>query len=36
MGMAPEKGAKTLIYLAEEDKENLVTGEYYYKKQVKK
>lgn len=36
MGLSPEKGARTLIYLAEENKNNLVTGEYYYKKEVKK
>jgi len=36
MGLPAEKGAITLIYLAEEDKQNLVTGEYYYKKKVKK
>lgn len=36
MGLPPEKGARTLIYLAEEDKQNLISGEYYYKKEVKK
>ena len=35
MGISPEKGAKTLIYLAEEDKQKLITGDYYYKKEVK-
>jgi NAD(P)-dependent dehydrogenase (short-subunit alcohol dehydrogenase family) len=36
MAIPPEKGAQTLIYLAEEDKGHLVTGEYYYLKAVKK
>jgi hypothetical protein len=36
MGISPEKGARTLIYLAEEDKQNLVSGEYYAKMEVKK
>ena len=36
MGIPPEKGAETLIYLAEANKSNLVSGEYYYKKAVKK
>lgn len=35
-GLSPEKGAATLLYLANEDKNNLVSGEYYYKKAVKK
>ena len=35
-GLPPEKGARTLIYLTEEDKNKLVTGEYYCKKKVKK
>lgn len=35
-GLPPKKGARTLIYLAEEDKANLVSGEYYYKKEVEK
>lgn len=35
MGLSPDRGAKTLIYLAEEDKQNLTSGEYYYKKEVK-
>jgi len=35
MGITPEKGAKTLVYLAEEKKENLISGEYYYKESVK-
>ncbi len=34
--MTPNKGARILIYLAEENKNNLITGEYYYKKEVKK
>ena len=36
MGSTPEKGARTLIYLAEENKSHLISGEYYYKKSVKK
>jgi NAD(P)-dependent dehydrogenase (short-subunit alcohol dehydrogenase family) len=36
MCLPAEKGARTLIYLAEENKNNLITGEYYYKKAVKK
>ena len=36
MGISPEKGAQTLIYLAEENKSHLVSGEYYTKKAVKK
>ena len=35
-GLSANKGARTLIYLAEETKNNLVNGEYYYKKEVKK
>jgi NAD(P)-dependent dehydrogenase (short-subunit alcohol dehydrogenase family) len=35
-GISPAKGAETLIYLAEEDKSALVSGEYYTKKAVKK
>ncbi len=35
-GISPAKGAETLIYLAREDKSKLVSGEYYYLKQVKK
>jgi NAD(P)-dependent dehydrogenase (short-subunit alcohol dehydrogenase family) len=35
-GMRPEKGAETLLYLAEEKKSNLVSGEYYCLKKVKK
>lgn len=35
-GLSAYKGAQTLIYLAEENKNNLVSGEYYYKKEVKK
>lgn len=34
IGISAQKGAKTLIYLAEENKHFLVSGEYYYKKQV--
>jgi NAD(P)-dependent dehydrogenase (short-subunit alcohol dehydrogenase family) len=36
LGISPEKGAETLIYLADENKSQLVSGEYYYKKAVKK
>lgn len=36
MGISPEKGAKTLMYLAEENKQNLISGEYYYKREVTK
>ena len=36
LGLPPEKGARTLIYLAQENAANLVTGEYYYKTKVKK
>ena len=36
MGVSAEKGASTLIYLAEENKNNLVTGEYYAKSAIKK
>jgi NAD(P)-dependent dehydrogenase (short-subunit alcohol dehydrogenase family) len=36
MGLPAEKGARTLIYLAEEDKNHLISGEYYARKQVKK
>ena len=35
-GISPVKGAQTLIFLAEEDKRHLTSGEYYYKKKVKK
>ena len=35
-GLPPEKGASTLIYLAQENKAKLVSGEYYSKKKVKK
>jgi NAD(P)-dependent dehydrogenase (short-subunit alcohol dehydrogenase family) len=35
-GIAPAKGAETLIYLARQDKSSLVSGEYYYLKAVKK
>jgi NAD(P)-dependent dehydrogenase (short-subunit alcohol dehydrogenase family) len=35
-GMSPEKGAETIIFLAQEDKRNLISGEYYAKKKVKK
>lgn len=34
--MTPKKDARIIIYLAEENKNNLITGEYYYKKEVKK
>ena len=36
MGVPPEKGAETIIYLAEENKSKLISGEYYTKKVVKK
>jgi NAD(P)-dependent dehydrogenase (short-subunit alcohol dehydrogenase family) len=36
MGLPPEKGAETIVYLAEENKSNLISGEYYTKKAVKK
>jgi NAD(P)-dependent dehydrogenase (short-subunit alcohol dehydrogenase family) len=36
MGMPPEKGARTIMYLAEEDKSKLVSGEYYSQQKVKK
>lgn len=36
VAISPEKGAQTLIYVAEQDKANLVTGEYYARKAVKK
>ena len=35
-GITPARGAETLIYLARQDKSSLVSGEYYYKKAVKK
>ena len=35
MGLPPSEGAKTLLYLAEENKSNLISGEYYAKKAVK-
>ena len=35
MGISPENGAKTLIYLADEKKDHLTSGEYYYKQAVK-
>ena len=35
-GMSPKKGAETLNFLATEPQENLVSGEYYVKKKVKK
>jgi retinol dehydrogenase 14 len=35
LGISAHKGAKTLIYLAEENTNFLVSGGYYYKKQVK-
>ena len=36
MGTTPEKGAETLIYLAETPSDELVSGEYYTKKHVQK
>ncbi|MGE5356456.1 MAG: SDR family NAD(P)-dependent oxidoreductase [Deltaproteobacteria bacterium] len=36
MGKSPEKGAQTLIYLAETNKDELIRGEYYAYKKVKK
>ena len=36
MGTTPEKGAETLIYLAESSNEDLVSGEYYTKSHVAK
>ena len=36
LGIAPKEGAKTIMYLAEENKKNLISGEYYAKKAVKK
>jgi retinol dehydrogenase-14 len=36
MGMSPENGAKTLVYLAQENKSKLISGEYYAKKEIKK
>jgi len=36
LGETPEKGAKTIIYLAEENKNSLVSGEYYSKEAIKK
>jgi NAD(P)-dependent dehydrogenase (short-subunit alcohol dehydrogenase family) len=36
MGTTPEKGAQTLIYLAETPNEDLISGEYYTKKHVAK
>ena len=35
-GIAPEKGAETMIYLAKENKSKLISGEYYAKKEVRK
>lgn len=35
IGLPPAVGARTLIYLAEENKDNLISGEYYYKNAVK-
>jgi len=35
-GMSPENGAKTLVYLVDKDKSQLVSGEYYAKREVKK
>ena len=36
LGISPEKGARTLLHLATEPQSNLVSGEYYEKKKVKK
>lgn len=36
MGTSPARGARTLIYLTEVNKKELVSGEYYAKKKVKK
>ena len=36
MGLSPMNGAKILNYLADEDKQKLISGEYYYKKEIKK
>lgn len=36
MGTTPERGAETIIYLAEENKSKLTSGEYYSKKKVTK
>jgi hypothetical protein len=35
-GISAKKGAQTLIFLAREDKEKLVSGEYYYKMKIGK
>jgi NAD(P)-dependent dehydrogenase (short-subunit alcohol dehydrogenase family) len=35
-GLPAKKGALTLIYLAEENKNNLTSGEYYYKMKIRK
>ena len=36
IGISPERGAKTLIYLTNENKAKLVSGENYYKKVKRK
>lgn len=36
LGSSPEKGAETIIYLAQEENTKLISGEYYAKKKVKK
>jgi NAD(P)-dependent dehydrogenase (short-subunit alcohol dehydrogenase family) len=36
MGISPAKGAQTLLYLADTNKNELISGEYYAKKKVKK
>ena len=36
MGISPQKGAETMLYLSTENKNHLVSGEYYYRKAVKK
>ena len=36
MGISPAKGAKTILFLTQEDKSNLVSGEYYYKNAIKR